>query len=267
MNSKSQIIATIGPASRNKKTIVEMALHGMDAARLNFSWDDLKHHEQSINLLREAESESGRKITIIQDLSGPRATTKDGHAFNALAVESVTEKDLADLDFGLAMGVNYVAMSFVGNSEDIIRLKNEIKKRGREVPVIAKIERNDALKNLADIISVSDAIMIARGDLRNAVPLEQIPFVQADIIKKCKEAKTPVITATEMLISMTEKPLPSRAEVTDVANAILLGSDAVMLSEETAIGKYPVEAVAVMERIVLEAERHLGNNAIFDVLK
>ncbi|MFA6459103.1 MAG: pyruvate kinase [Candidatus Paceibacterota bacterium] len=267
MNSKSQIIATIGPASRDKNILREMILHQMDVARLNFSWASTKEHAENIATIRELEKEIGRKIIIIQDLSGPRVQKEDSHQYNALAVETITEKDLSDLDFGLKAGVDYVAMSFVGSAKDIERLRGEIVKRGKDTPIIAKIERRDALTNLSEIIQASDAVLIARGDLRDAIPLEQIPFVQADIIHRCKAAGKPVITATEMLLSMTDHSLPTRAEVTDVANAIIQGSDAVMLSEETARGKYPVEAVKIMERIVLEAERHLGGNAVFDVLK
>lgn len=244
-----------------------MVLHQMDVARLNFSWDSHAEHGENIKNIREVEKQTGKKILIIQDLSGPRTQTGQGHEFNALAVETVTKKDLDDLDFGLAMGVDYVAMSFVGFATNIVELKKQIDRHGKKTPVIAKIERKDAVNNLDEIIEVSDAIMIARGDLRNAVPLEQIPFIQADIIKRCKKAGKPVITATEMLLSMTAHALPTRAEVTDVANAILLGSDAVMLSEETTIGKYPVEAVKIMESIVLEAEKHLGHNAVFNILK
>jgi pyruvate kinase len=124
--------------------------------------------------------------------------------------------------------------------------------------IMAKIERKDAVDAIDEIIAVSDAVMVARGDLGSEFPLEEIPFIQARIIEKCRKAKKPVVTATEMLLSMTERERPTRAEVTDVANAILQGSDAVMLSEETASGHYPALAVGMMEKIVLEAERHLG---------
>ena len=120
---------------------------------------------------------------------------------------------------------------------------------------MAKVERQEALDNIDGIVEAADAIMIGRGDLGQNIPIEKVPFVQEMIIKKCKAAKKPVITATQMLLSMVDNPTPTRAEVTDVCYAILLGSDAVMLSEETARGKYPVEAVAIMERIILEAER------------
>lgn len=164
---------------------------------------------------------------------------------------------MADLKFGIEQNVDYVAMSFVGNAQDILKLRDEMKKNGKIIPIIAKIERKIALDNIDEIIKTADAIMIARGDLGNEIPLEQIPFIEKDIIEKCKKAKKPVIVATQMMFSMTENPLPTRAEVTDVAYAIINGADAVMLSEESATGHHPLEAVEMMERGILEAERHL----------
>lgn len=256
MHSKSQIVATIGPASKDKETIKEMMLHQMDAARLNFSWGTHEDHAVYIKNIREASHELNKKIIIIQDLSGPRVQEKGMHEFNESAQEIITEKDLFDLKFGIEQGVDYIAMSYIGSARDVLKLKEEMKKAGKMIPVIAKIERKEALDNLDGIIESSDAIMVARGDLGNEVPLEQIPFIEKMIIEKCKAVGKPVITATQMLLSMTEHDTPTRAEVTDVAFAIITGSDAVMLSEETASGSYPVKAVAMMEEIILEAEKH-----------
>jgi pyruvate kinase len=153
-------------------------------------------------------------------------------------------------------GVDYVAMSFVGHPREIVQLRKMIANLGRKTPIIAKIERRIALAKLPEIIHVSDAIMVARGDLGNEIPLEKIPMTEKMIIGLCKQAHKPVITATQMLLSMTEHPVPTRAEVTDVFFAIANGSDAVMLSEESANGKYPVEAVSMMERITAEASKH-----------
>lgn len=254
--SRAQIVATLGPATKEKDIIRQMAEHQMDAARLNFSWGEYDEHARFIAMVREVAKERGTRIPIIQDLSGPRVQKKEGHEFKPSAEKLLTEKDLRDLDFGISHGVEYVAMSYVGNARDVTRLREEIAKRGGRAKIISKIERKEALKNLDEIIQASDAVMVARGDLGEAIPIEQVPFVQHTIIKKCKAAKKPVITATQMLLSMVERPSPTRAEVTDVAHAILEGSDAVMLSEETAKGNYPVEAVTVMERIVLEAEKY-----------
>lgn len=163
------------------------------------------------------------------------------------------------MEFGVENNLDYISVSFVGSSEDIIDCRNEIHKWGGKQKIIAKIERKSAVENIDKIIEVADAIMIARGDLGNEVPLEKIPFVQDEIIKKCKSAGKPVITTTQMLYSMTDNPSPTRAEATDVVNAVLEGSDAVMLSEETSVGKYPIRAVYVMEHLALEAESHLQN--------
>ena len=254
--SRAQIVATIGPASKNLKTILEMARHQMDAARLNFSHGTYQEHRQYIKNIKTAAKKLKKKIPIIQDLSGPRTQGKSGHHLNKNLKSVITEKDKKDLEFGFRSGVDYVALSYIASGNDIKDLRQLMKKLGKVKPIIAKIERREAVKNLASIIKTADAIMIARGDLGIAYPMEAIPFLQKMIIKKCKAAKKPVITATEMLLSMKDRPQPTRAEVTDVAQAITEGSDAVMLSEETAIGKYPVEAVAAMEKIIKEAEKH-----------
>ncbi len=134
-------------------------------------------------------------------------------------------------------------------------LRAELQKRNGTAKLMAKVERREALENIEEIIAASDAIMLGRGDLGLNIPLEQVPFAEALVVHHCKEHRTPVIVATEMLKSMTENPEPTRAEVTDIAYAIILGADAVMLSEETAKGKYPVEAVTVMEKVCTEAEK------------
>ncbi len=259
MNSKAQIVATIGPASEGKKMVSEMIEHNMDVARLNSSWGTYKEHSEYIEHIREMAKKAGRRIPIILDLSGPRIQKKAGHKFDDKAVEALTCKDVVDLEFGIEQKVDYVAMSFVGNKEDILKLREKIKEFGANIPIIAKIERKIAVHNIDEIIKVTDAIMVARGDLGNEVPLEQIPFIEKDIIQKCKVAGKPVIVATQMMLSMTENIEPTRAEVTDVAYAIINGADAVMLSEESANGKHPLEAVIMMEKGIVEAEKHSRN--------
>jgi pyruvate kinase len=172
----------------------------------------------------------------------------------SLNIASVTQRDLELLEFGLEQEVDYVALSFVRSSEDVERAKAFIAERNRRVPVIAKIEKHEALLELDDIIAAADGIMVARGDLGIEVPIETVPMTQKQIIAKCNRASKPVVTATQMLESMIASPRPTRAEATDVANAILDGTDAVMLSGETALGAYPTEAVRTMAEIAREVE-------------
>jgi len=171
-----------------------------------------------------------------------------------LSVNPVTARDLDLVDFGLSQGVDIFCASFVRGAEDIVTIKEYVRGKGRDVFVVAKIERIEALENIDSIIKVSDAVMIARGDLGVEIPIERVPVTQKHLILKAGRAAKPVITATQMLESMTDNIRPTRAEVTDVANAILDGTDAVMLSEETAIGKYPVEAVKMLVRVARSTE-------------
>ena len=179
-----------------------------------------------------------------------------------LPIPAVTEKDLADLDFGIKHEVDWVAMSFVRRGEDLAPLWERMKRRRVRIPIIAKIEKHEAVRALPEILEVADGMMVARGDLGVEVPLDRVPGIQKRIIRMCNMAGKPVITATQMLQSMIENPRPTRAEVTDIANAILDGSDAVMLSGETAIGRYPVRAARMMARVAQQAERLLDFEAI-----
>ncbi len=256
MASLAQIVVTIGPATKEVDMIKKLVAHQMDVARLNFSWGTHAEHAEYIKLVRTCAQEVGKRIPIIQDLSGPRLQGVDGHEFKKGTESIISEKDLMDLKFGIEQNVEYVAMSFVGQASDVLDLRNTMQKFGNIIPVISKIERKVALEHIDEIIEVSDAIMIARGDLGNEVPIEEIPFIEKDIITKCKIAKKPVIVATQMMLSMVEHSTPTRAEITDVAYAIISGADAVMLSEESAQGKYPLETVEIMERAIIEAEKH-----------
>ncbi|UCD59154.1 MAG: pyruvate kinase [Candidatus Hydrogenedentota bacterium] len=170
---------------------------------------------------------------------------------------SLTRKDRDDVRFAVRLGVDYIAMSFVRQPVDITRLRNLLKKLKADIPVIAKIEKPEALENIDDIISVADGIMIARGDLGVEMPPEKVPQIQKDLIGRCIKAGKPVITATQMLESMVREPTPTRAEASDIVNAIYDGTGAVMLSGETAAGHYPVQAVRMMARIAEEADNYV----------
>lgn len=174
----------------------------------------------------------------------------------SLPVDAMTEKDLADLEFGLAQNVDYVALSFVRHGRDIRRLREIIDARKSPAKIVAKIEMLEALENLEDIVRLSDAVMVARGDLAVEVGQSRLPGFQKRIITLCNQVGKPVITATQMLDSMVENPRPTRAEITDVANAVLDGSDALMLSAESASGKYPFRCIRTMHEIIVEVERN-----------
>jgi len=173
----------------------------------------------------------------------------------SISAPALTDKDRDDLRFALANEVDYVALSFVRSAQDIGELKALISEADAQVPVIAKLEKPEAIAELEQIVTNADAIMVARGDLGVEMPLEEVPILQKRIINLCSRLRKPVITATQMLDSMRTNPRPTRAETSDVANAILDGTDAVMLSGETAIGSYPVESVAMMRRIAAFAEQ------------
>ena len=173
-----------------------------------------------------------------------------------LGIECLTEKDLRDLDFGLANGVDYVALSFVRHGDDIRQLQDIIKRKAPGTRIVAKIEMLEAIDNLEEIVRLSDAVMVARGDLAVEVGQTRLPQIQKQIVRLCNRIGCPVITATQMLDSMTENPRPTRAEITDVANAVLDGSDALMLSAESASGKYPFKCIQTMHEIISEVERN-----------
>jgi pyruvate kinase len=189
--------------------------------------------------------ETGGELRERQGINYPDGT---------LELEAVTDRDLEHLEFGMAQGVDWVAVSFVRTAQDVWRVKERIALAGQNTPVMAKIEKHEALEHLDDILTVADGIMVARGDLGIEIPLEDVPLAQKDMIARANRVSKPVVTATQMLESMISSPRPTRAETTDVANAILDGTDAVMLSGETARGAYPLETVRTMARIALHVE-------------
>jgi pyruvate kinase len=180
----------------------------------------------------------------------------------SLKIDAVTDRDFEHLTFGLEQGVDWVAVSFVRSAADITRVRAFMAERGAKIPIIAKIEKHEALEDIENIMRATDAIMVARGDLGIETPLERVPMVQKDLIRRANRASKPVITATQMLESMIVSARPTRAEATDVANAILDGTDAVMLSGETARGAYPLEAVSMMATIATEVERTYPHTTI-----
>jgi pyruvate kinase len=209
------------------------------------------------------EVDRDRNVVIAEAVVGGTLTSQKGINLPDVEVQAptLTEKDHADLKFAETQRVDYVALSFVRRPGDVESVKRELES---EVPVIAKIEKDQALQNLEPILRECDGVMVARGDLGVELPYEEVPIAQKRIIREAQARARPVITATQMLESMTSNPRPSRAEVSDVANALLDGTDAVMLSAETAIGEYPVEAVKAMVRIINRTEREVAPRVVRD---
>lgn len=201
------------------------------------------------------------RVVIGGELSSNKGFTVPGADYD---VQGVTDKDKEDLRWGLEHGVDWVASSFVRSADDILPLRKVMREANRRVPVIAKIELPEAVKSIQSIIEAYDGIMVARGDLGIELPIDEVPVIQKKIIRLCNCAGKPVITATQMLDSMMANPRPTRAEVTDVANAIIDGTDATMLSGETAAGQFPLESVQMMDRIARRTEKALDYRAMFE---
>ncbi|MDK7716879.1 pyruvate kinase [Aerococcus urinae] len=336
---KTKVVCTIGPASEDPETLVELAKAGMDVARMNFSHGDHDEHLARIKAIRRVEREAGKRIAVMLDTKGPEIRThnmkdhapvflekgktvkismtevegtqdmisvtypqlindvhvdshiliddglvdlrvtdidfdkgivttvvensgliKDKKGVNipgvSVSLPGITEKDEADIRFGLENGIDIIAASFVRKPEDVLEIREILEETGNEtVQIIPKIETQEGVDNIDGILQVSDGLMVARGDLGVEIPTEMVPVVQKELIRKCNAAGKPVITATQMLDSMQRNPRPTRAEASDVANAILDGTDAIMLSGETAAGDYPLEAVKTMTRIAMTTER------------
>src|SRR5712691_4570952 len=293
---RAKIICTIGPSCSTELALKDLMQAGMDVARLNFSHGSPQDHVRSIETLRRTAAGEGRTISITfkglaQEVRpGSRVLLSDGRielrvldvkgediecqivnggtlaehqGINlpgaALSILALTEKDRKDLEFGLEHGVDMVALSFVRSAADVRSVKEIIAAHRQDVPVIAKLEKPQALDHLEEILEAADGVMVARGDLGVEMPPEKVPVIQKHVIRRAAEWRKPVIIATQMLESMIENPRPTRAEASDVANAIFDGTDAVMLSAETASGRYPREAVAMMSRIVVEAENNMAS--------
>lgn len=211
-------------------------------------------------IILEVVSTDGKKTLKAKVLNGGVLKSKKGVNLpnTVISMPSLTEKDRADLDFALEHNVDWIALSFVRSARDIIELKHHISKVKAKAKVMAKIEKPEALDDIDDLIKETDAMMVARGDLGVEIPYQNVPLIQKMLIEKCRLNAKPVIVATQMMESMIENITPSRAEVNDVANAVLDGADAVMLSGETSVGKHPIEVIKTMTNIILEMESHEG---------
>ncbi len=214
----------------------------------------------------EVKEVSGNEVKCIVKNNGDLGENKGINLPNvSVNLPALAEKDINDLKFGCEQGIDFVAASFIRKAEDVLAVRKVLCENGGEnVKIISKIENQEGLNNFNEILEVTDGVMVARGDLGVEIPVEEVPFAQKMMIEKCNEAGKPVITATQMLDSMIKNPRPTRAEANDVANAIIDGTDAVMLSGETAKGKYPVEAVKVMARIAEKTDPLIYTNVEFE---
>lgn len=252
---KTKIICTIGPASDQEERLEELIKNGMDIARLNLSHNTQNYHQETIKKIRKIAEKLDKPIAIITDLQGPK--------HSSVKVPLLTKKDMEDIKFGLKNNVDFIGLSFTTSEKDIINLRKIIK---QDAKIIAKIETRAAVQNIDKIIKEADGIMIARGDLGVELPIEDVPLIQKTIIQKCLNQAKPVIVATQMLASMENNPLPTRAEASDIANAVMDQADALMLSEETAIGKYPLKSLKTMVRIITQTE-NFEDEKFFEKLK
>ena len=242
-----------------------------DATICSISYDKLHEDVKAGNMILiddglvglEVQSIEGNRIHCLVKNTGMVGTHKGVNVPGvSINLPAITEKDIADLVFGIKAGVDIIAASFIRKAADVLAIRKILQENGGDdILIISKIENQEGVNNLEEILKFSDGIMVARGDLGVEIPIEQVPLVQKHIIEKCNEAGKPVITATQMLDSMMRNPRPTRAEASDIANAIFDGTDAIMLSGETANGKYPVDSVKTMARIAEAAEKQLNYEA------
>lgn len=267
--------------------LTESVIEIFSGKLIEITIDDLKGTKEKIstsyrNLVRDAKLgdsiliddglikleviKKGRKTLTCKIIEGGFLKPKKGMNLPdmKLSTASLTEKDLNDLEFALNYRIDFIALSFVRHPDDILGLKNWLISKGHNIPIIAKIEKPEAVENFEAILKVSDGIMVARGDLGVELPMQQVPVIQKNIIRRCNAVGKLVITATQMLESMINNPVPTRAEASDVANAVIDGTDVVMLSGETAVGKYPFATVKIMHEVIKTAEsQNQFRNEIF----
>ncbi|MEK7353103.1 MAG: pyruvate kinase [Chloroflexota bacterium] len=245
-NRHVKTVCTLGPASSSPEVIRKLLSGGMDIARLNLNYGTLEEHAQFIDTVRSLSQELKRTAGILLDLPGSKRRTG-----------SVRDVFGPHLEFAVSHQADFIALSFISSAQQVTEVRQLLTEMKSDIPIIVKIERAKSLEASEAILDVCEGIMVARGDLASDISIEKVPMAQKHLIKSANRAGKPVITATQMLVSMVRSNTPTRAEATDVANAVLDGSDALMLSEETTIGSYPVEAVEMMVKIILEAEAAL----------
>jgi pyruvate kinase len=238
-----KIVCTLGPATSSPEVIESMLKGGMDIARFNLAYGTLQEHSQLISKVRSLSQKLKLPVGILLDLPGLKRRQGD--------IKAVFSQHL---DFAFAENADFVALSFISSVRQVHEVKQLLRKMKADIPVIVKIEEARALEESGAMIEAGEGIMVARGDLALDISIEKVPTAQKQLITEANRQGKPVITATQMLESMVRSATPTRAEAADVANAVLDGSDALMLSEETAIGSYPVEAMETMVKIALEAE-------------
>jgi pyruvate kinase len=236
----TKIVATIGPASETPEIVESLIRAGVNVFRFNFKHNSSEWHSEKMRMVAEISDRLGTPVAILADIPGIDF------------MRNWIERCIAD-------PVDYIALSYIKHPDEIIELRKMLGERTCETHIVGKIETNEALAYVEEIIHESDAIMIARGDLGKALPIEEVPYYQKRIIHRCLEIGKPVITATEMLESMIENDKPTRAEVSDVANAVYDLTDAVMLSAETALGKHALAAVEVMKRVASFTDKYRPN--------
>ena len=247
-----KIVCTLGPASSSPEVIGKMLRGGMDIARLNLAHSTLEEHRQLISEVRLVSQKLKPSMGILLDLPGSKRRIGD--------VKSAFGEHL---DFALSQSADFIALSYISSAREVEEVKKLLKEMNADIPVIAKIERTKALRESDMILEACEGIMVARGDLALEISIEKVPLASKRLIKEANHHGKPVITATEMLESMVQSATPTRAEAADVANAVLDGTDALMLSEETSVGSYPVKATETMAKIALEAEASLPFEQIF----
>jgi len=238
-----KIVCTLGPSSNSPQIIEGMLKGGMNVARLNLAYGTFEEHNQIISIVRQISQKLKISVGILLDLPGLKRLKGD-------------TRDIfyEHLEFAHSQNADFIALSFISSPQQVKEVKVLLKNMNAYIPIIVKIERAQALERSNELLETSEGIMVARGDLALDISIEKVPLAQKSLIKEANRCGKSVITATQMLESMVRSTTPTRAEATDVANAILDGSDAIMLSEETAVGNYPVEATETMARIAWEAE-------------